>query len=245
MIFACLKISLLLVFISGFYSCDKRDMPPAYSKAKFLVSVKSSEKPLLWDSINYINAAGNKYSISRLNFYISGVRYKKADGTGYISRKVFYLDPATSGFSQFNVDSIPPGNYNEISFYLGPEPSQNKTLALGNALYNINMAWPDNMGGGYHFMKLEGHYLDTMNVKKGYAIHLGRNENLPEVRIKLNVNQKYWEHNYLLTFDVNQVFAGIYTYNLNVDPNYTMSDAHAMNKIKTNLENAFTLKQNN
>jgi hypothetical protein len=107
------------------------------------------------------------------------------------------------------------------------------------------MAWPDAMGGGYHFMKLEGHYLDTVNVDKGYAIHLGKNENLVTAKVNSTLHQVYWDHRYTLYFDINEVFANPYTYNLNFDKNYTMSDSLAMLKIKNNMSDAFSIKQDN
>ena len=36
------------------------------------------------------------------------------------------------------------------------------------------MAWPDVMGGGYHFLKLEGHYKKD-SLLAGYAMHIGQN----------------------------------------------------------------------
>ena len=56
------------------------------------------------------------------------------------------------------------------------------------------MAWPTAMGGGYHFMKVEGHYLDTSNTIQGFAIHLGKNNNLVNVLI----NQYFYQQNFYM-----------------------------------------------
>lgn len=107
------------------------------------------------------------------------------------------------------------------------------------------MAWPTAMGGGYHFIKIEGHYLDTSSTIQGFAIHLGKNNNLVNVAINQVLNQQNSLHNYSLIFNINEVFSNPYLYNLNIDNNYTMSDSVAMFKIKSNMKDAFSIIQNN
>ena len=241
----CLKGLLLIVTILFYYSCDKRDIPPTYSKANFTISLKSGSSAIIWDSIHCINAAGNKYSVATANFYISNITLKAENGVNYNSKAVYYIDPRLSSKSTFSLDSIPPNEYYEMSFLVGIEASKNVSYSLPSTSDNINMIWPTAMGGGYHFMKLEGHYLDTVSVKKGYAIHMGKNDNLITAKINFWMHQKYWDHRYNLIFDLNEVFANPYTYNLNFDPNYTMSDSVAMFRIKNNMTDAFSLIQNN
>lgn len=235
---------LLIAAVLFLYACDKHDIPPSYSKAKFTVSLKSGPNTLLWDTINYFNVSANKFGVETANFYISNVSLKSADGVVYNSKQVFYIDPKNASKSTFSLDSIPPANYNEMTFYIGLDSDRNKTLALPATVDNLNMAWPDAMGGGYHFIKLEGHYLDTININKGFAIHLGKNENLVTVKINQTMVQKFWDHNYSLFFDVNEVFANPYAYNLNFEESYTMSDSVAMLKIKNNMSDVFSLTQN-
>lgn len=241
----CFKGLLLCAAVLFLFSCLKKDIPPTYSKAKFTVSLKSGSNQLIWDTINYFNAAGNKYGVETANFYISNISLKSADGTVFNSKKVFYIDPKIIAKSTFSLDSIPPAEYNEMTFLIGLDSDKNKTMSLGATLDNLAMAWPDFMGGGYHFIKLEGHYLDTLNVSKGYAIHLGKNENLVTAKISQNMHQKFWNHDYSLYFNVNEVFANPYIYNLNFEKNYTMSDSVSMLKIKNNMLDVFTLTQNN
>lgn len=237
----------LLLFVATFflYSCNKYGIPPTFSKAKFTISLRAGTSPIIWDSVNYYNAAGNKYDVETANFYISNVTLKTVGGVIYSSNKVFYIDPSIAAKSTFSLDSIPPADYSEMTFLIGLDVDRNKTLALGSAMDNLVMAWPDAMGGGYHFMKLEGRYLDTLGVSRGYAIHLGKNENLVTAKITQNMHQKYWNHDYSLYFNVNEVFANPYTYNLNFEESYTMSDSVAMLKIKNNMSDVFTITQNN
>ncbi|MBK9282991.1 MAG: hypothetical protein IPM51_01580 [Sphingobacteriaceae bacterium] len=239
-------IIVLCIFFATllFFSCKKKSIDPSYTKAKITIQMTSGANAVIWDSLNYTNAAGNKFSVSTANFFISGIVLKSATKT-YASNKVFYIDAKVSSKAHFWLDSIPPNDYTEISFYLGLDKNTNKSNSLPATVDNSNMAWPDLMGGGYHFLKLEGTYLDSANVTKGYAIHLGRNENLVSAKITQNLHQQYWNHEYKISFNVNEVFTNPTIYDLNFEKNYTMSDSLAMLKIKNNMNDVFTIIQNN
>lgn len=216
-----------------------------YSSAQFYITVKNNNTVITWDSLNNINTAGNIYSVHNINMYISNITLKRDDGTIYISKKIFYIDPSQISKTSFQLDSIPKGNYLEISYLIGIDSLRNIDFGLETTIDNLNMAWPTAMGGGYHFIKIEGHYMDTANTIQGYAIHLGKNENLVKIKTTGPLIQEHELHNYSITFNINEVFQNPYLYNLNLDNNYTMSDSVAMLKIKTNMQDAFTLTQNN
>jgi hypothetical protein len=235
---------LLAAVVFCFPSCKKESIDPTYSKAKFTIQMYSADTKIVWDNVGYSNAAGNTFGVSNANFYISGIVMKSATKT-YTSKKAFYIDPKIAAKSYFLLDSIPPADYTEITMYIGLDKNTNKSNSLIATTDNVNMAWPDMMGGGYHFLKLEGSYLDSLNVTKGYAIHLGKNENLITVKLTKLMHQKYWNHTYTLNFNVNEVFANPYKYDLDLEANYTMSDSLAMLRIKNNMTDVFTLNQDN
>lgn len=242
------KYKLLSLFFLGILlfavSCKKEKHPPVLTKATFTISLKAhSSLPFEWDSIKFQNSSGNSYGVNALNFYISNITLKKGDGKSFSSKKIYYIDPSMISKSTFLLDSIPPGTYTEMSFLLGLDSTRNKTHALPPTTDNMNMAWPDFMGGGYHFLKFEGHFLDTIGAENGFAIHLGKNVNLPTVSFTCAMNQKYWDHKYDLTFDLNEIFDHPYKYDLNFENNYTMSDSVAMSRIKNNLADAFSINQ--
>ncbi|MFP5469993.1 MAG: MbnP family protein [Bacteroidia bacterium] len=231
--------------MSVFFACRKQSYPPKISKAKFnIVLASGKDSPIEWNAIKYKNAAENSYSVTKIDLYISNVILKQSDGSVFTSKEVFYVDAADVKKSFFMLDSIPPGIYTEISFLLGLDSNTNISYTLPSTTENLNMAWPDMMGGGYHFLKFEGHFMDSTSTQKGFAIHLGKNENLPKISFTSTLNQKYWDHDYSLTFDLNEVFANPHTYDLDKDNNYTMMDSVAMNKIMLNISDAFSLKQN-
>lgn len=233
---------LLIAAVLFFTSCVKSDIPPDYAKIKFSLDLKANNQNVIWDSLHIQNAAGNLYQLETMNFYISNVKLKSSTGKVYQSNKIFYIDPSVSTKSIFQLDSIPPGHYTEINFNVGLNATQNISGALPNTYDNINMDWPTMMGGGYHFMKMEGHYLDTAGVITGFAIHLGKNENLVTVKSSCHLHLQYWNHEHKLVFNINEIFQSPYTYNLNIDPSYTMSDSIAMFRIKENMTDAFQVE---
>jgi hypothetical protein len=106
------------------------------------------------------------------------------------------------------------------------------------------MLWPDVMGGGYHFLKLEGKYLDSLKNEKGIAIHIGLNSSLVNHH-PINSDIKIVENNtssVKLAMNLNEWFMNPYTFDFNRDGNYTMGDSTAMNFIKNNGNDVFYAK---
>lgn len=247
------QLALVVISIGTLGSCKKsttqtpacNSTDEAYSSANITVYLNCNSNPIIYDSLNNTNSSGNIYSIHNVNFYISNVSIKRNDGLIYKSNRIFYINPNIIGKNTLTIDSIPKGTYNKINFLVGIDSIRNIDFGLPSTTDNLNMAWPSAMGGGYHFIKIEGHYLDSLNVNKGYAIHLGKNENTVPVIINKNLSQLNNIHNYSLQFNINEVFKNPYTYNLNIDNNYTMSDSLAMKKIKLNMQDAFSIIQNN
>lgn len=237
------RLSIILVVLC--LSCKKQSYPPSFSKAKVNISTNVGSSGLLdWKNIAYWNEAGNKYGVNKINLFISNVTLKDTKGKSYLIRDVFYLDPSDILKSSFQLDSIPPGTYTEMTFLVGLDSAQNKTMGLSPSTDHLNMAWPDALGGGYHFLKIEGYYLDTADMQKGYAIHLGKNGHATEITLKSPMYQTYWNHEYTLSFDISEVFKNPHTYNFNRDNNYTMMDSSAMSLISKNMQDAFSIKQN-
>lgn len=239
------KFSILFLAIITLLSCDKKDDDLiTQSKAIFNIKLKSNVAAVEWGITNNTNLAGNSYSINTLNLFISNVTLKGEKGN-YYSKQIFYVDPKTESFSSITLDSIPTGTYSEMTFDIGLDASHNVSYALSGTTENMNMAWPDMMGGGYHFLKMEGHYLDLTGTPKGYAIHLGNNMNLASVSLTYPLVQIGKEHNYTLFYNINEVFANPYTYDLNIEKSYTMSSPAAMLLIKNNISDVFSVQQNN
>ena len=73
------------------------------------------------------------------------------------------------------MEDVPDGHYTSLSFIIGLDESDNVTGGLSNTIAINNMEWPVSMGGGYHYMKLEGKYADTTSStgEASYNFHTG------------------------------------------------------------------------
>jgi hypothetical protein len=113
---------------------------------------------------------------------------------------------------------------------------------LPNTEDNIGMIWPEPMGGGYHFMKMEGKFRDSLGLV-GYALHQGTNLTGIEVSTPIRFNVDENPTGFQLTMDINEWFTNPYDYDLEIDGNYTMGDTVSMKKIAANGATVFNLKK--
>lgn len=234
-----LKI-LLVVCLLQAVSCKKDPEPLAEQTAQlqFMLSYHSDSEPLLFDTMLYRNAAGEDYSVSRLEYYISNVRLTGEQGV-FESREVHYLNARNAGFSGFHLNGVPKGRYTQVAFLLGIDSLRNIPDGLPATVENNAMFWPVPMGGGYHFMKLEGHFKDTASLS-GYAVHLGRNGNTVAISVPCTFDISGTAHGMQLSMNINQWFENPLVYSFIRDGKYTMSSMPLMQKIAVNGQDVFT-----
>lgn len=197
--------------------------------------------PFQTDQMIYISESGYQYSITKLNYYISNIRLIKHDSTYFLTKEYHYVDAAVAKTKRFSVKDIPTEGYIGLAFCIGLDSLKNQENYMEPSVENINMQWPEPMGGGYHFLKLEGYFIDSAKTY-GYALHLGTNKCLINVvlfknirlesRSKLSVN---------LEMNVSQWFRNPNTYDFVADGNYIMGNDSAMKKISDNGADVFTL----
>lgn len=196
---------------------------------------------LEFDRLNYFNDAGNHYSVSRLEYYISDIRFLKADEVKFLDAGIHYVNARIAAANSFSLHDIPEGDYDCIALTIGLNPENNVSNSLPNTSENNNMAWPETMGGGYHFMKLEGHFTDSTGTA-GYAMHLGKNGNAVSVKLTgLNFSVKNGSAIVIsLRMNLNEWFRNPSIYDFNTDGNYSMSSMMAMQKLAANGKDVFT-----
>ncbi|MDX9752045.1 MAG: hypothetical protein RBT71_13275 [Flavobacteriales bacterium] len=196
------------------------------------------EASLTWNEILYTNAAGHAYSVTRLEYYLSELTLLGADGTAdHVVPGPWYINAAHAvGFA---LGELPAGTYSGATVLLGLPPALNQTGALPNTLEHVNMAWPVPMGGGYHFMKFEGHFLHD-GSPTGYAMHLGRNENLVTCHMPQPFTLDGAAADLVLRFDLNEVFRTPHTYDL-ATGNQSMGSMELMGLLRDNCADAFAI----
>lgn len=131
---------------------------------------------MLYDELIYTNAAGNQYMVNEIQYFISDVKLHRISG-GYQLidqwKDIHYVDtdlPETQTWDVF--DPIEPGDYDKISFTFGISEEKNQSLMFVNPPER-DMFWPEILGGGYHYMKLNGKWLAANQQVLPFNFHLG------------------------------------------------------------------------
>jgi hypothetical protein len=211
-----------------------------FLKIDFRYNVDNS--PLVFNSLNYTNDASNNYSVTSLRYYLSRISLVTDSDTHVYLQDYIFIDASASPVLQFDLADIPKGRYKGISFNVGLDSAQNITGHLPVNSDNLAMEWPVLMGGGYHFMMLEGHFSDTSGTP-GYAMHLGTNASLCPVNIVDTISVYAGGANIHLHMNINEWFRTPSVYDFNVDGNYIMGNVQAMSKIAANGFDAFSIGQ--
>ena len=134
-------------------------------------------EPLRLDTCMYQNAAGNLYEVNDVQFFISHVRLETTSGEIVEiadNQGIHYTDIRIPGTLSWDIaDILPADEYKSITFVFGLEGTQNTTGFFPNPPEN-NMSWPDMLGGGYHYMKINGRWIDPEGTRQPFNLHSGK-----------------------------------------------------------------------
>ena len=119
----------------------------------------------------YRNAAGNEYSVTTFEYLITQVTLHKADGSSHPLADVIYGNAFELGDVDYVFRDVPTGEYTGISFQWGVAPDLNTDGYLDSTF--DGMAWPPQLGGGYHNMRFEGNWSRVTLGDASFAVHTG------------------------------------------------------------------------
>jgi hypothetical protein len=162
--------------------CGDDDNPnaPAASPGRVTVELRHvvNGEAVVFDDIRYTNAAGDEYSVVRLEYLLSNLALHAADGSIHGVRGPFYNDARTAASLQHVLEQVPSASYDAISFTFGLDETTNVSDAFLEEPWNSRMAWPFPLGGGYHYMILDGFVRDPAGDRT-HNTHLGRTQQEP------------------------------------------------------------------
>lgn len=253
--------SILLILLFYGSSCSK-PKPPVERASKVMINFTQSvgDQPLQTDTMKYVNAAGNPYLVSEIQYFISDVCLHKANGDSLLLTKwddIHYVDTDLPDTWVYNIkDSIPAGTYSAVSFTFGINEAKNKSLLFVNPPES-DMFWPEYLGGGYHYMKLNGKWRAPDNVIHPFNFHLGIGQTydstgqvtgfiqnyffvtLPSSAFSINNGQTT---QISLNMDVNEWFENPEVFDFNVWGGDIMQNQAAMHVGCENGHNVFSVK---
>ncbi len=171
------KIALLLIIMIVFTSCSSDDN----KASNIIVSVVNSQhwngQDVTIDDIGtteYTNENGEVLKIDRLRYLISKVILTNSFGDEIEIGDYSLIDLSDDNTISYAQDIvIPPGIYTNISFVYGFNEEDNVDQAYAD-LNTATWNWPGMLGGGYHFMQLDGTFTNSSTVNPlPYNFHNG------------------------------------------------------------------------
>ncbi|HJP30424.1 MAG TPA: MbnP family protein [Candidatus Latescibacteria bacterium] len=190
----------------------------------------------------YTNAAGNTYTVSRLEYIVTDIDLIRDDGATYHLRDEHYRNAASAATTSFTAIGVPAAQYSACRFVFGIDPARNVTGALPNTSDFNNMEWPAPMGGGYHYMRLEGLF-DDGGESQAFLSHLGPSGGsdfsfVVELPLSLHVDGEDSEIH--IVMDVNEWFEDPVVYDL-AGQGMIMGNADAQLTHQANGATVFTV----
>lgn len=145
---------------------------------------RAGSAELVLGSTSYTNAAGQAFTVSKFDYYVSNFKFKKTDGSYYVvpqASSYFLIKENAPTSQELSFASIPEGDYTEVTFTVGVDSARNcmdisqRTGVLDPAAGGAGMYWSWN--SGYIFLKMEGTSpeapLDSVSNTRPFMFHVG------------------------------------------------------------------------
>lgn len=227
------------------------------------IGYKVNGEPLATDTLCYVNEAGNQFLITEIQWFLSDIQLIDQDGdwhsltqrnaTDSLSQStehIFYIDTDIPESQTLHGKKIPVGHYTTLRFTFGLDENDNQT-GIFNDPPESEMFWPDMLGGGYHYMKLNGKYVNAEGRLAPLAIHLGigQNEDFSQfyqnyfiVELPIDFDVKANTENHLdLTMVIDNWFRNPHTIDFNEFGSHIMQNQTAQRLLNGNGKDVFRI----
>jgi cytochrome c peroxidase len=201
--------------------------------------------PLAFDALKNKTAAGQKISVTRLDFLLSDFALRETNGVWIGQKNYFAFISARDGKTNFTLENIPAGNYDAIRFQIGLPPQINH----GNAAQ-----WPANhplnpdvnhlywgWSREYVFLALEGGWQNG-EKESGFSYHLATDRELMtiELPVALGLNSS---REIQIALDTDKIFSSPNGIELNdsTDTSHSRTNDLLAVKLRQNVEAAFSI----
>ena len=235
-------------------NCDDCCKFETFGRVNIELKHKVGNTVLKLDTMKFVNPFNRKFEVTKLIYYLSNFVFHRADGSSYRTTNVFYIDAADSTTTKLTFGSVPNGQYTSLSFIFGLDEATNVDRGLIDTTPNNDMRWPQQMGGGYHYMKLEGRYISDSSTVEEFNTHTGiayrvadstfvqnfidHNLDLPNI---MSVNHNKWSIH--LEHDINQWYQTPNNYDFPLYGPTIMTNYNAQMMLNANGADAFTATQ--
>ena len=254
------KITLLLILSTLIYSCKEEEgcMDPTalnynseatiddgscnYTPIDLMIHFTQTVDgdPLNINEMIYTNQSNQQYSIQTVRYLISDIILHADNGNNILLDEVHFINIAIDSTLSLNIPSIENNNYTSISFTIGLDSIKNQTNLYLNENFYPSFSWPEFLGGGYHYMQLEG---DFNTVFNGYATHTGPTDGIDfsfNITFPLNINQTNNIRDIYINMEIANWYQNPEIFNLTTDG--IMDDANSQIILQANgIEDVFSV----
>jgi cytochrome c peroxidase len=203
-------------------------------------------EPLAFDALKNQTAAGQKISVTRLDFLLSEISLRRDDGAWIAQKNYFALINARDGRTNFLLENIPPGNYDAIHFQIGLPPEINHgDIAQWPAGHPLNpdvnhLYW--GWSREYVFLALEGGW-QSGGEQSGFSFHLATDSKLMtvELPVALEMNSS---REIQVGLDIGKIFSAPNKIELSdsTDTTHSRTNDLLAVQLRQNVENAFAIE---
>ncbi|MEW4923234.1 MbnP family protein [Algibacter sp. 2305UL17-15] len=247
-------IPILLFAITTLFSCnaDKNDTEPQ-ANIIFNFSHSWDGTPVTntdFNQIQYTNENGEVLSISKLRYIISNIIFTRSNGEDLVFKGYNLVDVTNETNLAFLLfGTLPLETYSNVSFTFGlnNEDNAKNYQDLNSASWIV----PEMLGGGYHYMQLEGKFVDNASAETGYAYHViravdnsGPTQVFQDTFFEVDLGEVTITNTATFNVEMNiaEWFKNPNTWNLNVLNNMLMPNYDAQVMMFQNGQNVFSLK---
>ncbi len=239
-----MKYISLLFLIILFAQC-KPDKDPVPGTVNVVIKVSNTvgTAPVEYGQMIYTNAAGNKYKVNLLKYYLSNFVFVKDDGTEHKTTNYELIDAFDTASCYLQFNNLPEGNYTTLKFALGIDSVRNHTGLQEDDLDPIHgMIWTWNTG--YIFFKHEGQFLDGSMVNQQLFYHYGTDKAYTPIQLTLgSMSLKDVSKTIYINFDLNKLYNTpnvIDFIDNNVHESLSTDDSKWMKEMQENFKNSFS-----
>jgi len=267
-----IPVAFMVIWLLIFPSCRESGIteegPPKLTALVVHFENKVDSLPLALDTLMYRNSSGDIYKVTDLQYFISDITIHRNDGLNYTALNddgIHYVDARIPASLYWTINtSVPDGAFDSISFTFGINAVKNHSNRFLNPPER-DMSWPDILGGGYHYMKMNLLWEKTgMTQTSPFNFHIGIGQiykgNVINTDSILEYVQNYFyvilpasafsiekgqTKNMVITMNVNKWFTGNNEFDFADYMNMMMQDQTALNNACLNGRHAFAVRFSN
>ena len=204
------------------------------------------------DGLTHTNEAGENYNVLTLKYIVTDIKLtsNNKDHEEIIIKDLHFVDFNDPSTMFIESDILENGSYT-LSFRFGLDANTNIADNFTNETFHASMDWPPmidpntgmEMGGGYHYMKLEGAY---NNDSTFYNTHTGPTMGMDHSFVvsfnmfNININNSTENLEYSIDMNVNNWYENPNT--INLAPMIMMDMTKQMQLMANGMTDVFTIQ---